>query len=1305
MNGVCIRLEAKELITLLSFTKAEKENSLLSTLSKELNTILPEEVFHILQDQLTLNDRGFHLADWLSISFTTAFLRYRGKKEQHEIALQLQGDLQLGETATFDGLLQLSLGTQENTLLIRSGDQGADHLSLPDLLTGAGKLVGMDLPHVSGDSTLSDFECGLSLTKKQLTFSGEVLLSINKHLKATFSVYLSYQAGQSLALHGKGKLVLDTVDFVANTGYDEGQGWWFTLQNQQPVNLGTLLDHLIQSDWDLPIPHELKNDIQLSTVQLALLPEAPFLLLEGVGKVNLALFSWQLELELILNVRYGTAPAHWELTSVNQAVQASSSLTLGDDLSLDLLGSYQKGQGWSLQGALNPGDKIPFDLLMKDLMGKFGIEIPTPGFLSVFEVSDLLISLDTGKSQYDFQGKVSLQHGLTVSFELRISESGSGSLQHVFKAGLMFDELSLDIAFVPGTSLMLASYQPENGRALSLNTLIKDLSGLQVPFPKLKLSKLHVGYDFGSSPHKLLLMGELGVGIGLSGLPLIGEISKEIQHIHLSADLRWATQAFSKKQIGELQQLLTDDKSVLPDAQVPKGTQLKAWMYLPNHAYPLDLPIGSPNPTSASQGQSTVTSGESGIHWFSIQKHLGPVDLQQIGLRYRGNRLTVAVDASFQLSKFVISFLGLSVTSPLTHLQPTFNLMGLGLGYKTNTYQVGGTLLRVEQALPHGDKQTIYDGQAYFKAGDLSFQGLGSYATVKGHPSLFAYAMLNKPLGGPPYFYVTGLSLGLGYNRSVKVPALQNVTSFPLVTYAIHGNQQTELPEVLQSLQHYLPPAEGKMFLVAGMTASTFGLIETVLLLIGRFGQGMEWDLLGNSMLSLPPKSPMVLAYADLPIKGTYHPEQGEVRIRGILSSDSFVLSRAVNLTGGFAFKAWDQGKFAFTLGGYDPRFRIPQGYPSVPRLRMSWGLNSHMGINGSLYMAVCGHIMMAGGHLEAAYHKGDFKASFDAAAHFLINWKPFHYEGKMHVDIGVSFSIDVLVGTVHISADVGADLELWGPEFGGHAKVHVAHHTFKIDFGANKPDPPGPIQWEEFSNSFLPKGNLIHTNIKAGLTSEAAVPNVNPKELILFMGFAIPLKSIDNISVNDEPHEKDINHEKDIKTIADEKPAEDEKPIEDEVSSDHIGIAPMAIRPKDLISDLTYMVVNTDENDENYTKAFEVKPVFKHVPAAIWGPKFNLQLNDSSFVKNACVGIELRPKNPTQFGHSVDIKLDQTQYELTTLPSLSWTPYGTKSKDNAKFRPSNQILKPLGIEEEISIDETYLDSLLTPPQKVELTS
>ena len=160
MNGVCIRLEAKELITLLSFTKAEKENSLLSTLSKELNTILPEEVFHILQDQLTLNDRGFHLADWLSISFTTAFLRYRGKKEQHEIALQLQGDLQLGETATFDGLLQLSLGTQENTLLIRSGDQGADHLSLPDLLTGAGKLVGMDLPHVSGDSTLSDFECG-----------------------------------------------------------------------------------------------------------------------------------------------------------------------------------------------------------------------------------------------------------------------------------------------------------------------------------------------------------------------------------------------------------------------------------------------------------------------------------------------------------------------------------------------------------------------------------------------------------------------------------------------------------------------------------------------------------------------------------------------------------------------------------------------------------------------------------------------------------------------------------------------------------------------------------------------------------------------------------------------------------------------------------------------------------------------------------------------------------------------------------------------------------------------------------------
>ena len=58
----------------------------------------------------------------------------------------------------------------------------------------------------------------------------------------------------------------------------------------------------------------------------------------------------------------------------------------------------------------------------------------------------------------------------------------------------------------------------------------------------------------------------------------------------------------------------------------------------------------------------------------------------------------------------------------------------------------------------------------------------GGYAPAQ--RSFFIFARLNAPLGGPPYFFVTGLAGGFGINRSLTVPPIDELN----------------LPEILKTL-------------------------------------------------------------------------------------------------------------------------------------------------------------------------------------------------------------------------------------------------------------------------------------------------------------------------------------------------------------------------------------------------------------------------------------------------------------------------------------------------------------------------
>src|SRR5690606_24073034 len=116
------------------------------------------------------------------------------------------------------------------------------------------------------------------------------------------------------------------------------------------------------------------------------------------------------------------------------------------------------------------------------------------------------------------------------------------------------------------------------------------------------------------------------------------------------------------------------------------------------------------------------------------------------------------LDASFTMGPVVVTPYELGVRIPFSTDPPGLILKGLGLSMNTGTIVLGGHFAEV-----NGD----YVGAAVVSVVDFfELSAIGGYSKLPdGTESLFVFASLVAPLGGPPYFFVTGVAGGFGYNR------------------------------------------------------------------------------------------------------------------------------------------------------------------------------------------------------------------------------------------------------------------------------------------------------------------------------------------------------------------------------------------------------------------------------------------------------------------------------------------------------------------------------------------------------------
>ena len=480
-----------------------------------------------------------------------------------------------------------------------------------------------------------------------------------------------------------------------------------------------------------------------------------------------------------------------------------------------------------------------------------------------------------------------------------------------------------------------------------------------------------------------------------------------------------------------------------------------------------------------------------------VHASLGPLYIDQIDLSVDGsNAVEMGVDGDVKISGLDIGVDDLALRIPLASiLSPSdwsLDLQGLAVGFNAGPVEIAGGL-RKDSGPP-----IQYDGMLSVTVADIGFSIVAAYSRPSdaqgGYTSLFMFVSLPIPLGGPPFAFITGLGGGFGYNRELQIPDdLSNIDSFLLVRAIDDDGLANDPMGALMQMGQSIPPRRGSFWIAAGLRFTSFGLVNSTVIVAVALDRGFEIDILGISRMALPTES-LALASVELALKARFNSEEGLLSVQAQLTDNSYIFSHDCQLTGGFAFYIWfTSGQFVLTLGGYNPAFSKPAEFPDVPRLGFNWSVGSLIVIKGGAYFALTNSCVMAGGSLIATASIGPVSAWFTAYVDFLVCWDPFAYQFGIGIEIGLTVETTVCFiecASISLTLSRGAQLAIAGPPFHGTVTVDAYVTTITIAFGD---DPQAMIyttDWNVFAGKYLTAGDPNNTAVSVQFSKGLLPPN-----------------------------------------------------------------------------------------------------------------------------------------------------------------------------------------------------------------------
>ena len=491
-------------------------------------------------------------------------------------------------------------------------------------------------------------------------------------------------------------------------------------------------------------------------------------------------------------------------------------------------------------------------------------------------------------------------------------------------------------------------------------------------------------------------------------------------------------------------------------------------------------------------------NGESGMATYS--KSYSGFSVRNLGLKYAGTILSIKVDASVKFGPIDFSLIGFAIhldfpagrDSSLFNLpKPSFSLDGLAAGYNAPPTTLAGMLLHVDD-----EKEKMYQGALAASFQPWAFSAAGCYGEIKGldaYKTFFVYARLLGPLITLEFATISGVTAGFGYNNSMLFPTVADITSYPLISVPDPPpDAQSAIQQLTKS--KWFSAKQGSFWIAAGLNVTAFEMLDVSAVVAVQWDPSVKLGIFAIGTAVIPPPTPgkkkVTFAQIQLGITAVVDFGAGTMKIDGQLTPASFILDPNCHLTGGFALYTWFgdsvpelKGDWVFTVGGYHRAFKPPPQYPNPPRLGISWQFDKAISIKGEAYFAITPKICMDGGRWDVSLQLGPLGAYYSAFVDFLISFKPFYFIADGGISVGVSFTMDLWLVTIHIKVDISATLHIEGPPIHGTVHVDFWVFGFDIDFGDSSSQTPS-LKLPEFialacQTSDSPARSMFHTLTK----------------------------------------------------------------------------------------------------------------------------------------------------------------------------------------------------------------------------------
>ncbi len=498
-----------------------------------------------------------------------------------------------------------------------------------------------------------------------------------------------------------------------------------------------------------------------------------------------------------------------------------------------------------------------------------------------------------------------------------------------------------------------------------------------------------------------------------------------------------------------------------------------------------------------------------GPWWLPIQRGFGPIYVEQVGFgsTEQNNtlqKISILLDGRVSLFGLNAAVDDLQLTHTVASDASVFDpsrwavdLAGLAFNADMGGLTLQGGLRKFSDG-----NGTQYVGMLMGRFAVYGLSVFGGYgegvADGEKFSSFFAFGAVNGPIGGPPAFFLTGIGGGLGINRSLKLPEdMARFDQYPLVKALDPSAKPSSDPMAeLIALGGYFPMKRGNFWFAAGVSFTSFALVDGVAVVSVQVGDGVEVALMGLARMALP-RPQVALVSIELGLVARFSSKEGVLWVQAQLTDNSWLLYKDVRLTGGFAFVIWfagtNAGQFVLTIGGYHPKFKR-DGYPVVPRLGLQWRVGPFITIKGESYFALTSEALMAGVRVEVSARFGPAWAQVIFGADGIVFFDPFHFQVTAYASISAGVTIDVWIGEITISISISASIMVEGPQFHGIATFSVGPVDLAVEFGETNQPPRPMLEWGAFVRKYLEEIAPDTARAVAALTGKGSVsPGTGP--------------------------------------------------------------------------------------------------------------------------------------------------------------------------------------------------------------------